>query len=116
MVEGRSRKKTAVDNKKKTPKKKTVKSKEKASPAKTKATKKKKDKDAPKKGLSAFMFFSKEQRDTAKKNNPDASFGDIGRILGEMWRQATDKDKKKYEQMAEKDKARYEKEMAAYKK
>jgi hypothetical protein len=35
----------------------------------------KKDPNAPKRGLSAYMFFSQDQRATVKEENPDASFG-----------------------------------------
>ena len=35
----------------------------------------KKDKSGPKRGLSAYMFFSQENRAQIKEDNPDASFG-----------------------------------------
>lgn len=35
----------------------------------------KKDADTPKRGLSAYMFFSKENRNTVKEENPEATFG-----------------------------------------
>lgn len=37
--------------------------------------KKKKDPNAPKRGLSAYMFFANEQRDTVREENPGISFG-----------------------------------------
>lgn len=40
-----------------------------------KGTKAKKDPNAPKRPLSAYMFFSQDQRATVKEDNPDASFG-----------------------------------------
>jgi hypothetical protein len=40
-----------------------------------KGKKGKKDPNAPKRGLSAYMFFSQDQRATIKAENPDASFG-----------------------------------------
>ncbi|KAL0076442.1 non-histone chromosomal protein 6 [Phycomyces blakesleeanus] len=72
----------------------------------------KKDPSAPKRGLSAYMFFSQDQRHVVKENNPDASFGQIGKILGERWKKMTDADKKPYNQKAELDKKRYEDEKA----
>lgn len=39
-------------------------------------TKKAKDPDAPKRPLSAYMFFSQDQRATVKEDNPDATFGE----------------------------------------
>ena len=43
----------------------------------TKKARKKKDKDAPKKGLSAFMFYSAAVRDQVKADNPGISFGEV---------------------------------------
>lgn len=40
-----------------------------------KAVKAKKDPNAPKRPLSAYMFFSQDQRPTVKEENPDATFG-----------------------------------------
>jgi hypothetical protein len=37
----------------------------------------KKDPSAPKRGLSAYMFFANETRDQVKKDSPTASFGTI---------------------------------------
>jgi hypothetical protein len=44
----------------------------------------KKDPSAPKRGLSAYMFFSQDQRTTVKEENPEATFGnelDSSRLL-----------------------------------
>ena len=46
----------------------------------------KKDKNAPKKGMSAFMMFSNDVRDSVRSENPDASFGDMGKIIGARWK------------------------------
>jgi hypothetical protein len=37
----------------------------------------KKDPSAPKRGLSAYMFFSQDQRATVKEESPDATFGKL---------------------------------------
>jgi hypothetical protein len=47
---------------------------EKAAP-KAKVAKGKKDKNAPKRALSAYMFFSQDWRERIKAENPDAGFG-----------------------------------------
>ncbi|KAL1927345.1 hypothetical protein VTP01DRAFT_3974 [Rhizomucor pusillus] len=73
----------------------------------------KKDKSGPKRGLSAYMFFSQEQRPKVKEENPDANFGAIGKILGERWKNMTDEEKAPYNAKAEEDKKRYEAEKAA---
>ena len=80
------------------------------------AAKAKKDPNAPKRPLSAFMFFSNDNRDKVKQENEGCSFGEVGKYLGEAWAKASAADKKKYQDMADKDKARYEKEKAAYEK
>ncbi|CAO3612755.1 unnamed protein product [Cunninghamella echinulata] len=79
----------------------------------TKASKRgKKDPSAPKRGLSAYMFFSQANRNKVKEENPDATFGQLGKILGEKWKNMSDDEKKPYAEQAEKDKARYEAEKA----
>lgn len=74
-----------------------------------KKKKTKKDPNAPKKGLSAYMFFVKDTRQEIKEQNPDATFGEIGKLLGEAWKKL--EDKSKYEEMAKQDKVRYESEV-----
>jgi len=74
----------------------------------------KKDPNAPKRGLSAYMFFAQETRDSVRDNNPDISFGQIGKILGERWKNMTKEEKVPYEAKANKDKERYEAEKRAY--
>jgi len=80
---------------------------------KKRRTRAKKDPSAPKRGLSAYMFFSQEHRKLVQTENPDASFGEIGKILGEKWKHMNDRDKKPYVEKAELDKKRYESEKAA---
>ena len=50
-----------------------------------------------------------------KKDQPDLSFGDVGKELGKLWKEADEKTKEKYNEMAKKEKARADKEIAAYK-
>ncbi|ANB14612.1 Nhp6bp [Sugiyamaella lignohabitans] len=76
--------------------------------------KKKKDPNAPKRALSAYMYFANENRDNIKNENPDISFGQIGKVLGEQWKALTDAEKVPYEAKATQDKKRYEEEKAAY--
>ena len=78
-----------------------------------KSSRKKKDPDAPKRSLSAYMFFANENRDIVRAENPGISFGQVGKLLGEKWK-ALNSDKLPYENKAEADKKRYEKEKAEY--
>ena len=76
---------------------------------------KKKDPNAPKRGLSAFMFFSNAMRETIKAENPEASFGELGKIAGQKWKEMDDASKEPYLSKASEDKARYEREKAEHK-
>jgi hypothetical protein len=78
------------------------------------ARKAKKDASKPKRALSAYMFFVQDWRERIKAENPDAGFGDIGRLLGAKWKEMTDSEKKPYEAKALADKGRAAKEKAAY--
>ena len=73
-----------------------------------------KDPTKPKRGMTAFFFYSAERRDEVKADNPDIPFGNIAKILGEEWRAMSEAQKKKYQKMAAKDKKRYEKAMKKY--
>ena len=63
--------------KKKKKKKKPSKSSEKAPAAASSGGKAKNDPKAPKRGLSAYNFYTKMHRAEIKKDNPNASFGEI---------------------------------------
>lgn len=39
------------------------------------------------------MLFVKHNRSQVKKDNPDLTFGGIGKELGKMWRELSDKEK-----------------------
>jgi len=87
-----------------------------ASPAKkAKKTKKakKSKKEGPKRAATAFVYFSKANRASVVKENPDATFGEVGKLLGEAWQNTKAADRKKFEAEAAKDKVRYNKEKAA---
>ncbi|EEH19992.2 non-histone chromosomal protein 6 [Paracoccidioides brasiliensis Pb03] len=91
--------------------------KEKVSSRKSKSRgveKKKKDPNAPKRGLSAYMFFANEQRDNVREENPGISFGQVGKVLGERWKALNEKQRAPYEAKAAADKKRYEDEKASY--
>ncbi|KAF7791579.1 hypothetical protein EIP86_002595 [Pleurotus ostreatoroseus] len=80
----------------------------------TKGSKGKKDRNAPKRALSAYMFFSQDWRERVKAENPDASFGEIGKLLGARWKELDDEEKKPYIEQAARDKERAEKEKKDY--
>jgi len=79
----------------------------------TKADKtgKEKDPNAPKRPQSSYFLFMNDRRPALQKEKPELKFGDLTKALTEDWKALSEKDRKKYEDMATKDKARYEKEM-----
>lgn len=77
--------------------------------------KKKKDPNAPKRSLSAYMFFANENRDSVRNENPGITFGQIGRLLGEKWKALSVEEKVPYEDKAQQDKKRYDNEMQIFK-
>ncbi|KLO16574.1 hypothetical protein SCHPADRAFT_205372 [Schizopora paradoxa] len=74
----------------------------------------KKDKNAPKRALSAYMFFSQDWRERIKTENPDAGFGEVGKLLGAKWKELDDSEKKPYIDQAARDKTRADAEKADY--
>ena len=76
--------------------------------------KKKKDPNAPKRGTTAFMFYSAKMRPIIKEEKPETTFTEMGKLIGEKWREISSEEKKKFEAMANEDKERYNKELAKY--
>ncbi|ODQ63614.1 Non-histone chromosomal protein 6 [Nadsonia fulvescens var. elongata DSM 6958] len=83
-------------------------------PTTEKRHRKKKDPNAPKRSLSAYMFFANETRDLIRAQNPGIAFGQVGKLLGEKWRMMTADEKEPFEEKAKEDKKRYEDEKAVY--
>ncbi|KIJ61226.1 hypothetical protein HYDPIDRAFT_138070 [Hydnomerulius pinastri MD-312] len=83
------------------------------SEAKSAKGSKAKAKGGPKRALSAYMFFSQDWRERIKAENPDAGFGEVGKLLGAKWKELDEDEKKPYVEMAAKDKTRAEDEKAS---
>ena len=49
-----------------------------------------------KRQLTPYMKFCKKTRSKVVTENPDLTFGGVGRKLGEMWRELGEEEKKKY--------------------
>ena len=81
---------------------------------KKKDKKAKKDKDAPKKAISAFFFYNKERRPILKKEQPSLDNKQIIKTMSEEWNKLSDEKKKPYIAKAEADKKRYAKEKEEY--
>lgn len=80
----------------------------------TKVKLKKEKKDTPNKSLSPFIIFNKENREKIKAANPDVTFGELGKLIGNAWKSLDSTEKSTYEQKALVDKQRYTTEMDKY--
>jgi hypothetical protein len=60
------------------------------------------------------MLFSQHYRAQVKTDHPEATFGGLGKILGENWATVDAAEKKKFQDDAKKLKAAYEIEKEAY--
>ncbi len=76
--------------------------------------KKKKDPNAPKRNMSAYFLYSNAVRETVRTENPDASFGDIAKIISAQYKELPEKELAIYKRKAEEDKERYQREMKVY--
>lgn len=66
----------------------------------------KKDKgDKPKRAPSAYIVFCTAKRTEVKDANPEATFGELGRLLGSLWSQMDEKAKAPYVKISEAKKA-----------
>lgn len=74
----------------------------------------KKDKNAPKRPMSAWTIFTKEKRASVSEANPDLGFGLVSKKLSEMWNGLSKSERAKYDKKHEQDAERYEKEMESY--
>ncbi|CAF2855392.1 unnamed protein product [Rotaria sp. Silwood2] len=84
-------------------------------PGEKRTKKKKKDPLAPKRPLSAFFHYCKEERPKLKALNSSLSVGEIAKELGDRWNHTGPDGKQIYEEAAQRDKERYEKEMNEFK-
>ena len=77
-----------------------------------------KDKNAPKRGKSSFMFFCDEKRPAIikklRKSNKKIVVGEVAKQLGTEWKKLKEKDRKPYNAQAAKDKKRYQAAKAKY--
>jgi len=43
-----------------------------------------------------MLWMQKEGRAAVKESNPNATFGEVGKLAGAMWREMSEADKKKW--------------------
>eukprot|EP00494_Astrolonche_serrata_P032830 UN33099 len=55
------------------------------------------DPNKPKRPSSSYFLFANDNRDAMTKKNPDATMTEIGKMLGEAWKNASQTVRSKYE-------------------
>ncbi|XP_074545502.1 TOX high mobility group box family member 4-B [Halichoeres trimaculatus] len=80
----------------------------------TKRVRKKKDPNEPQKPVSAYALFFKDTQAAIKGQNPNASFGEVSKIVASMWDSLAEEQKQVYKRKYEAAKMDYVKALAAY--
>ncbi len=83
---------------------------------KERKSKAKKDKNAPKRAISAFFFYQKTRRETLKVEQPQLDNKQLISTMSQEWTKMNDTQKIPYAKLAEEDKARYAREKKEYEK
>ncbi|XP_059201123.1 TOX high mobility group box family member 4-A [Centropristis striata] len=76
---------------------------------------KKKDPNEPQKPVSAYALFFRDTQAAIKGQNPNASFGEVSKIVASMWDSLAEEQKQVYRRKTEAAKKEYLKALAAYK-
>ena len=63
-----------------------------------------------KKPRTSFSFYTKNQRVKIAEKNPEASFGELSKLVSKSWASLSDKERRVYKKMEEEDRVRYAKE------
>lgn len=74
-----------------------------------------KDPNAPKRGMSAFLLYSKDLRESVKNEYPHLKTSEISKVLGEKWKALDDSEKTPWVRKAAIESERYNQEKARYK-
>ncbi|XP_054889474.1 TOX high mobility group box family member 4-A isoform X2 [Poeciliopsis prolifica] len=75
----------------------------------------KKDPNEPQKPVSAYALFFRDTQSAIKGQNPNASFGEVSKIVASMWDSLADDQKQVYKKKTDAAKKEYLKALAAYK-
>ncbi|KAM8727387.1 TOX high mobility group box family member 4-B [Acanthopagrus schlegelii] len=80
-----------------------------------KKERKKKDPNEPQKPVSAYALFFRDTQAAIKGQNPNATFGEVSKIVASMWDSLAEEQKQVYKRKTEAAKREYLKVLAAYK-
>ncbi|KAF0047338.1 hypothetical protein F2P81_000971 [Scophthalmus maximus] len=80
-----------------------------------KTGRKKKDPNEPQKPVSAYALFFRDTQAAIKGQNPNASFGEVSKIVASMWDSLAEEQKQVYKRKTGAAKKEYLKALAAYK-
>lgn len=75
----------------------------------------KKDKSAPKRPMSAFLYFSQGRRKEIKEKHPYFKNTEISRVLGEMWRNSSEEERGPFIELEKVERVKYKQAMAQWK-
>lgn len=75
---------------------------------------KKKDPNEPQKPVSAYALFFRDTQSAIKGQNPNATFGEVSKIVASMWDSLGEEQKQVYKKKTEAAKREYLKALAAY--
>jgi len=76
----------------------------------------KKDPSAPKRPMSAFLYFSQDKRRQIKEENPTIRNTEVSRILGELWRNASVEEKRPHVEKEKEEREKYKIAIAEWRK
>jgi hypothetical protein len=74
----------------------------------------KKNPNAPKRPMSAFLYFSQEKRSIIKAQNPGLKNTEISRVLGQMWKSAPQEERSPHIEHEKGEREKYKVQMAAW--
>ena len=83
-------------------------------PGEKKPRKKRRDKDKPKRAMSAYLVFLNKHRDETQKKNPSWSVTDVTKELAAKWKTVSQSERDECQRVSDEDKARYYREMQNY--